>query len=310
MVAELAARAINGECSMTVEFKRIFSLEGMAEGTKLRLRAPRPLDGNYLKRLVTTPWAQAASKPEIVEGPGRMEAKLTTAGEPAAILGARWDFTVRAQQGGGGGDLDRDLYLKQQEGLIVVTQEIRERARAMAPPGTPPLEAIRAFWEYLNRELIFGSMHYDQIDLKRPCDQILEEGWFDCQTGASVLIALCRASGIPARMVSGYLLYPRAPLKHYWMEAWLEDGGWTPFDLISWDISEGGKDIGWRDHYFGKVDYRLMTDRMPREFAGALGVPLPPAWHLLQQPVDCGVKGLFCAIGGKMVYSDVVQITG
>ena len=308
MVEDLADHAIGGEYRATVEFKRTFSLEGVAPGTKLRLRAPSPLGGKYLKQIETKPWVEAADIAEVVLGPGRLEARLTTAGEAVASIGARFDFTVLCQEGDEGGEIDRELYLKEQEGLISVSPKLREMAGTLAPQGTPPLEAIRAFWEYLNHEMIFGSVHYDQIDLTSPSEWTAEHGWYDCQTGAALLSTLCRASGIPARLVCGYILNHRAPGKHYWMEAWLEDRGWTPFDLMSWDLSEGGRDIGWRDRYFGKIDYRLMLERMPREFTGAIGVPLPPAWIFLPLPEQGGTAGYFHSIDGRLIYSDVMRV--
>jgi transglutaminase-like putative cysteine protease len=55
-----------------------------------------------------------------------------------------------------------------------------------------------------------------------------------CRDKAVLLIALCRAQGIPARFVSGYLFEDDATAAqndlHAWAEAWIPGGGWRAFD--------------------------------------------------------------------------------
>jgi hypothetical protein len=99
-------------------------------------------------------------------------------------------------------------------------------------------------------------------------------------------------------------------MKHYWAEAWIEGQGWTPFDFMSWDLSVGGRDAQWRDRYFGRVDYRLVCERMPREFTGALGLPLPDAWYMFQSAWNGGVENRFMNINGTSLYSDTVRVVG
>jgi len=56
-----------------------------------------------------------------------------------------------------------------------------------------------------------------------------------CQDFAHVHLGLCRSVGIPARYVSGYFFNTtRRPREieasHAWIEAWIPDYGWAPFD--------------------------------------------------------------------------------
>ena len=53
-----------------------------------------------------------------------------------------------------------------------------------------------------------------------------------CQDFAHVLIACCRAAGIPARYVSGYVYEGEgaAHESHAWTEAWVPGAGWLGFD--------------------------------------------------------------------------------
>lgn len=55
-----------------------------------------------------------------------------------------------------------------------------------------------------------------------------------CQDQAHVFIACCRAAGIPARYVSGYMYTgdPGQIASHAWVDTWLgKDQGWLPIDV-------------------------------------------------------------------------------
>jgi hypothetical protein len=254
----------------------------------------------------------AEANTQITVEPGRLEARIIASGEAETTLGATLHFAARPQEpslGDGTTEPDLALYLRPREGLIVVSERISALAHSLAAPGTPSIEAVRAFWDYLNRELICGTLHYDQVDAASPCDWVLDSGWFDCQMGSALLVSLCRARGIPARMIGGRVLYQLAPTNHYWAEVWIENRGWTPFDFLSWDLSEGSRDPQWRDHFFGKLDCRMTTERLPREFTGALGLPVPRQWSLLQFARDGGVEVSFLDENGAPIYSDTVRVS-
>ncbi len=71
----------------------------------------------------------------------------------------------------------------------------------------------------------------------------LQTGRGDCTEYASLVVALCRACGVPARMVGGYFtqrsLAPRPTDYHNWAEIWL-DGRWRVADaqLRHWQTLE------------------------------------------------------------------------
>jgi transglutaminase-like putative cysteine protease len=54
-----------------------------------------------------------------------------------------------------------------------------------------------------------------------------------CQDQAHVFIACCRARGIPARYVSGYVHPGDAPhaASHAWADAYLPEQGWISIDV-------------------------------------------------------------------------------
>ncbi len=134
---------------------------------------------------------------------------------------------------------------------------------------------------------------------------MLESGWFDCQLGSALLVALCRASGIPARVVGGYLVYAASPSHHWWAEAWLPDRGWVPLDTICADLSFRGRDAAWRDYFLGEVDYRMTTECLPRLFSRSPGLRLPVAWRTLARADGDVIEiGFHAADTGELVYRD------
>ena len=57
----------------------------------------------------------------------------------------------------------------------------------------------------------------------------------DCTEYSDLFVTLCRAKGIPARVVEGYIAGAdpsELSLGHNWSEVYLEGLGWVPFDTI------------------------------------------------------------------------------
>jgi hypothetical protein len=245
----------------------------------------------------------------ISQSDGRLEFQ-TVVNEPTPLeVGAKLDFATNGGEQKNGAERlsaeERELYLRPTEGLIRITPRIAELAATFVSAGGSLDIALKA-WDFLLDELSCGMVRYDQVDAQAPGDWVLDNGWYDCQLGSSVFIAICRACGIPARLASGYMLYDLAPGYHYWSEIWQDGAGWQPFDLLCWDLSAGGRDISWRKHFAGAVDYRMVTQCFPLSFTGPMTVRFPSAWHLLNAPIPGGMEILFTALDGSPIYSDRV----
>jgi hypothetical protein len=102
-------------------------------------------------------------------------------------------------------------------------------------------------------------------------------------------------------------MYRLAPGFHYWAEAWIEGCGWTPFDLLNWDLSKAGSDSQWRGSFVGAVDYRLVTQCFPLVCTGPMSVRFPPAWHLMNKAFSNGMEIRFTELDGKLIYSDRIS---
>lgn len=308
LVQDLAARV--GGQPFEVTLRRTFY--PLAKSRRPRFRLPLPLSGTSLGDLRIEPFAGPADGTSLKVGPGRLEARPAALTGGTFTLGARMHFTARPNAGGEDAVLDdrqAELYRRPREGLIVVSARVAELARSLAPDQAEPREALCAFWNHILDALMGGAVHYDQVDADAPCDWVLDTGWCDCQLAAALFVALCRARNIPARIVSGHVLYRRAPTNHYWAEAWLAGSGWMPFDFLSWNLSRGGRDAEWRDHFFGRVDARMTTQIMPLSFTGAVGVPIPADFLVLQTAEGDGIEISLLAADGTPVYRDQITLT-
>lgn len=303
LVTDLADR---GKQVFHVNFQRSFNLRAIPVGKTLRLRMPLPLSNVHTPNLIIiATYAEGAPDARLVRSEGRLEARLAANGG-TVTLGAKIQFMAEAPNASSADPPDNSVYLKPREGLIVISERVRALTEALVGPAARPTSVVRAFWNYLIDEFRCGAIHYDQLRPEAPCDFALDSGWYDCQLGSALFIAMCRSRGIPARLVSGHVLYRRAPTNHYWAEAWLEDGGWTPFDFLSWDLSRGGTDAVWRDYFYGRVDNRMVTQVYPFAFTGAVGLTMPVDWHIIQIAKNNGVEIRLEALNGNLVYSDTV----
>ncbi len=128
-----------------------------------------------------------------------------------------------------------------------------------ALPGYAQVEAIRAF---IHAQIEY---RYGASDAATDALDTLAQGAGVCRDFSHVGISLCRALGIPARMVVGYL-YRLDPMDlHAWFEAFV-GGRWYTFDATQ-DVPRGGRivvaygrdaaDVAFLSNYAGLETERL-----------------------------------------------------
>jgi Transglutaminase-like superfamily len=207
-------------------------------------------------------------------------------------------------------DPEYQLYTQPREGLIQVTDQVARLAADLTARAKHAGDVVRAFWIFFLERMSSGKIHHDELSRTDPLGSLLSGGWFDCLTGSSLFAALCRARGIPARVVNGFTLYPIIPSNHYWAEVLLPPFGWVPFDLASWDLAGGlDRSSSWEESYFGQVDPRMIFQRFPRQILGPPGVRFPASWYLLPAVRDHGLETSYFALDtGELLYRDWIRV--
>jgi transglutaminase-like putative cysteine protease len=299
-----------GRTRFSVSLERTFDIARGERGRPLLLRVPLPVDDGTLDGVAVDPTIPAEATVEIA--PGRLDVRLPHPGTATVPIGVRVSFwSDPSRRGRERVALDAaqaELYTRASEGLVKVSDRVAALAARLASGERDPFSVAQRFVDYLIDDITLGAVHYDRLDRGAPLDTVIESGWCDCQMASALFVGLCRARGIPARLVSGFLLTPATPAGHYWAEAWI-DGAWRPFDNSAADLAAGGRDAAWRDYYFGRLDHRMTTQILPRVFNLAPSVRLPPLWHTLQAVDGDGVaQSTFDEATGALVFRDRIAV--
>jgi len=98
------------------------------------------------------------------------------------------------------------------------------------------LLTIRNIYEYVIDSMTYSG--YRKMD--HGAVYALEEKKGDCSEYSYLFAALCRANNIPARVVEGYAFDGEKEPRHAWVEAYLKEYGWVPFDPAKGDVEHVG----------------------------------------------------------------------
>jgi len=143
--------------------------------------------------------------------------------------------------------------------IVELSQELGEGKNTVC-------EQVRAIYDYIGNHLVYSFNGADW-----GAQAALGEMGADCTEYASLMMALTRAAGIPARYLEGLwaggdLGSEGARTEHAWLEVYLPGVGWTPMDPTL-----GRSSIG-RDEYFAHLppDHIVVTvGRNPSTLRGA-----------------------------------------
>ncbi len=301
-----------GEARFRITCARTFNLDRIPAGSRVRLRMPLPLDcADHGQPRILAGEAIRADGATVSISSGRLMAVLPAVRQRRITLEAEIDLSTINPTEPRGRNLEATesaLYLRSSEGAVRVTRAVETLAFRLAG-RSPPMIAVQRFWAYLLDELCLGAVPYETMTSAAAVDWVLDAGWFDCRLGAALLVSLCRARGIPARMVGGNFLYGRSPTNHHWSEVWIDGPGWLPFDVTAWDLSSGGLDAAWRGRYAGRLEPRMVTERPPMAFTGPIGVAWPDRWRMLQAITPAGVSVDFVDMDDdRLIYRDEFSV--
>jgi len=109
-------------------------------------------------------------------------------------------------------------------------------ARHLSYATRSPCETVEAIYDFVISSISYGG-HVAEPQGALHC---LQTGQGDCTEFAALMTALCRAAGIPARMIEGVTNMAGDEV-HNWMEAYLAGLGWVPFDP-TWGRHPGARE--------------------------------------------------------------------
>ncbi len=144
---------------------------------------------------------------------------------------------------------DAELHVESENPQIISLSE------ELAQDHLTACEKARAFYEFVGTELV-----YSYNGGNWGAQAALGQMGADCTEYASLMMALSRAAGIPARYIEGLNYTPEgeealARQEHAWLEVYLPGIGWTPMDPTL------GRSSITREAYFGKLppDHIIVT---------------------------------------------------
>lgn len=271
---------------------------------KARLRIPVPMADAALRDLDMAFAPVEGAEGEMRAANGYAEFRLASAPVEPVVLSARFSFVAFASPAPGSQDslepTERERYLNRSEGLVKVTPEGESLARSLTNGESDPVERVRRLYRHVAGRQCGDEFPYALLDLPAPA-RGRHAGFYDCRMMAALFVALCRAAGIPARRVAGYIIEREVQGLHNWAEVWIDGVGWMPVDSLTGEISAVLSDAAWIP-YFGAIDYRMKTGILPRVFDGSPGVRMPDDWTLLDRETD----GAACSEVVDAVTMDVV----
>jgi transglutaminase-like putative cysteine protease len=120
--------------------------------------------------------------------------------------------------------IDPELHIESDNIQIVALAEDLSSANQIV------CEQVRTFYDYIGNNLVY-TYNGDNWGAQAALGKM----GADCTEFSSLLIALSRASGIPARYVEGLLHFDEsepteARQEHAWVELFFPENGWTPVD--------------------------------------------------------------------------------
>ena len=178
-----------------------------------------------------------------------------------SLLLRRYDWHTAQKQARFQKANDLDQYLKQSPNIQKNARRIRQAANSIT--GVSKEEIVRNVFHYVIEHLEYH--HF--FNGNRGARRALRQGKGDCTEYSELMIALCRAKGIPSRIVRGVVARTSDNPNHNWVEVYFKEQGWVPFDpthgdggITTFDKMENKYIYLSNDRFDDKLGYRYWDD--------------------------------------------------
>jgi len=120
-----------------------------------------------------------------------------------------------------------DLFLINEEFIEISDSTIINLSKKLK--RNKPLKTVKHIYQFVHENIKYSGYNSTSIGAAKT----LKYGHGDCTEFTDLFVALCRASGIPAKVTVGYTTtFDNSPL-HSWPEVYLNKYGWVRFDPTS-----------------------------------------------------------------------------
>ncbi len=117
-----------------------------------------------------------------------------------------------------------DSFLVEEKYIEISDSIIINQAQKLKQNDT--LKTVKNIYKFVRENIKYSGFKA----IAAGAAKTLECGHGDCTEFADLFVALCRANGIPAKVIEGYsAVFGETPL-HSWPEVYLKDYGWVRFD--------------------------------------------------------------------------------
>lgn len=161
------------------------------------------------------------------------------------FLAKNYAVAFDLSSGGGPFPPPHPSYLLPEDKIESSHQAIRDKAAEITAGLSHPLEVARAVFAFVQQYMTYDTrpQYRNQGALKA-----LQSGRGVCEDYAALFVALCRAAGVPARVVYGYAAAQNGDgfEAHAWPEFFLSTHGWVPAEPTI-----TAREVPW--HYFAAL---------------------------------------------------------
>ena len=119
---------------------------------------------------------------------------------------------------------DRKKYTSSEKHIESDDPDIIAKAKELKAEGT--LKTVQNIYYFVQKNMTYEYNHEDSIGAKEALKRMKGK----CTEYAALMVALCRANGIPARVVCGCMINNQKTNRHAWVEVYLDQYGWVTFE--------------------------------------------------------------------------------
>jgi transglutaminase-like putative cysteine protease len=130
-------------------------------------------------------------------------------------------------------DVDVNDYLRNERYIEKDDPQIQEIAKGIK--DSDQMSIVRRLYDY-----VVDNIRYVDFHQELGAVETFRRKQGACTEYSDLFVALCRAKGIPARVVKGFVTeHVNSPTpKHAWAEVYLKEYGWVPFDPTYGDVAQ------------------------------------------------------------------------